>query len=505
MAGEPKIIGVPFDRGVKEQIEIRQEKLGTLQKSPEFNQVFNSATSWAKLSSGVSVSDPNKQQILAERLNISVNDIANYNLAKNLVLFGGIFKDKQQLDPFTSNYGLEGAYGFLSDSGQGFRPMPGITSVSSTYKNNGTLRESVIEIKCFTRKQFEAIEAIYLRLGYHMILEWGHTDYFNNEGIRESITQHSVLDLLFSGDILTPEKIRNKLINNRSNTSYNYDGIVGRVKNFNWVLNKDLSYNITLYLTSVGDIIDSLKINTGVLENKITVDFTKISETIEGIENLTNVVSNVNVSDLNKLFFSIYRSITDNLDLTDPNALSQETKDKIEELNKLQTVRNNEIPNFIAETERQIDLLLANIKVNLEPEYTIDLANGIIIDGEGNTEYFESNAYEAVLVVIESIQKDMAYIKISTANFEDFIEKYSVSQSQPRTTNVITPAKKLDPFPVEYIAQKFNDEYERKGSSNLSGDPLIERIIESYFARTITRTQTVDRDNKVVPIITVDI
>ena len=41
----------------------------------------------------------------------------------------------------------------------------------------------------------------------------------------------------------------------------NYDASLGKVVNFRWTLNKDLSYDITVTVRSVGDVIESLKMN----------------------------------------------------------------------------------------------------------------------------------------------------------------------------------------------------------------------------------------------------
>ena len=52
-----------------------------------------------------------------------------------------------------------------------------------------------------------------------------------------------------------------KIEKERENYQGNYDGFFGRVSNFSWGFNPDGSYNITIDLISLGDIIESLKIN----------------------------------------------------------------------------------------------------------------------------------------------------------------------------------------------------------------------------------------------------
>jgi hypothetical protein len=68
----------------------------------------------------------------------------------------------------TSNYGF---------SEFGAQAMPGIISFSSETNNKGSLRFANLQIRANNTKQFEYIEALYLRLGYSMLLEWGNSSY----------------------------------------------------------------------------------------------------------------------------------------------------------------------------------------------------------------------------------------------------------------------------------------------------------------------------------------
>ena len=63
--------------------------------------------------------------------------------------------------------------------------------------------------------------------------------------------------------VLETEDLYEFIEENKKKTSGNYDAMVAKVSNFSWSLNDDLSYDITLDLVSVGDVIDSLKMNFG--------------------------------------------------------------------------------------------------------------------------------------------------------------------------------------------------------------------------------------------------
>ncbi len=326
----PRILGLPFDSGVDAQVKIRQKQLSVRNRvdggqEPNNLVVFNSSTSFVRLSSAVSVDSTERLTTLKNNLGISEGNIGGYELAKNLVLWGGV--NIKEL-PRGIGYDLNSTYGFLSDSAQGLKPLPGITNMVSNYKNNGSLREVTLNIKCFTRKQFEAIEAIYLRLGYTMVVEWGHTDYFLNDNTKSQTTQASILNLLYPGtksDKIKPTIIQQKLQDNKKNTSYNYDGLLARVTNFSWELSSDLTYDITLYLISWGDIIDSLKINTSITD---VADASNVSIQNSNITpSLLNIVNNKSLSSLNRLFYQMYQDL---VVIKSNNGLSTNTQEEIQ-------------------------------------------------------------------------------------------------------------------------------------------------------------------------------
>jgi hypothetical protein len=303
-----KILGLPFDDYVNDQVDVRQAKLAKHQKDPEDLVVFNSNTSWVRLSSAVKV-DADKASALDAMLGIGVSQIQGIKLAENLVLFGGT-------TPYPSGsqgtfrggvgYGLDNSYGFLTQTAQGLKPMPGITQISVTSKNNGSLKQAQVSIKCYSRAQFEALEAVYLRLGYTMVLEWGHSVWFDNDGAQQTTTLAVMPELLFSTDAdITPEDAIAKLTKWKKERAGNYDGVVARVSNYSWSLNSDLSFDIKLDLISVGDLIDSLKANIGATGSPITISV----EAPPGAENLTTILVNQNTSKINKFLYELWNEV----------------------------------------------------------------------------------------------------------------------------------------------------------------------------------------------------
>ena len=58
--------------------------------------------------------------------------------------------------------------------------MPGITNADITFYNNGALSKTTINIKCFSKAQFQLLDVLYLRPGYTLLLEFGWSQYLNN-------------------------------------------------------------------------------------------------------------------------------------------------------------------------------------------------------------------------------------------------------------------------------------------------------------------------------------
>ena len=101
-------------------------------------------------------------------------------LAKDYVLFGGVSVGD------TIRKGLSQTYGI--GTSQGYRPMPGITSFDTKNRNRGSIRETNIQIKAYNTEQFAIIDTLYLRLGFTVLVEWGHSVYLTNDGTVKDMT-----------------------------------------------------------------------------------------------------------------------------------------------------------------------------------------------------------------------------------------------------------------------------------------------------------------------------
>lgn len=258
------IIGKGFRDYVTKQINTRQEKLGLNDRDDNLLKYINTKTSWLRLTSGVDVDS-------SKTLELGVRGQEGNKLAINNVLSSAIKYDSSTLSkPFTEwkpiltsgvAYSDNSSYGYNSDFNYGLVPPPGIISADVKSLNRGSLKEVNIQITCHNLQQFKIIETLYLRLGYSILLEWGHTLWFDNTGEFRNDMPDWVHRGFLNGDY-SQEVILNILTAQRGVYNGNYDGFFGVVVNFDWEIRKDGGYNISIKAKSVGDIIESLKINS---------------------------------------------------------------------------------------------------------------------------------------------------------------------------------------------------------------------------------------------------
>jgi len=289
------IVGENFPKEIVEQINLRQTKLGSSHRDNELLSWMNSKTGWVRLVSSVDVNkDINPRKVLD-----GLRGNGESALAEQYVLFGGVTKyipnttegaTVKQRSGITRDGSVHnmGAYG-LGGLDYGLSPMPGIVSANIKTENRGSLRTSIISIKAYNRKQFDIIDLLYLRLGYTVLLEWGHSMFYTNSGeFQKDVDGKATLESLFltgkdkTGALINYNSLLPIIDKRRKELFGNYDAVLGKVVNYSWTVNKDLSYDITLTVRSVGDVIESLKMNTslgGTIGINITSNNTTQSST----------------------------------------------------------------------------------------------------------------------------------------------------------------------------------------------------------------------------------
>ena len=260
------IVGEALAPEINGQIKIRQEKYGKKSRTTEELQYFNLKSAWVKLVSSVDITD--SYNPASADLKSILTEIKGSNLAKKFVLFNGTSDSvtdtdgtRRQRAGIARNGSIlnQNAYG-LGGNEFGLKPMPGIISASVKTENRGSLKTGTIKIKAWNRTQFEIIDLLYLRLGYSILLEFGNVMYYQNDGtfVKDNVPS---LESSFLDNKYTTQGVLDAIQSLRLKSNGNYDALYGKVVNFDWSLDNDGSYDITVIVRSIGDVIESLKVN----------------------------------------------------------------------------------------------------------------------------------------------------------------------------------------------------------------------------------------------------
>lgn len=245
-------VGSPLDSGPVKQLQVRSEKFSERNRSKETLTFLTTNKPWIRLTSGVNELSAEEIKEVEQNGRL-ISRTGNSTLAKNNVLgpvktLGGLGDNSNSNNPT-----------YKRSLTLGFRPVPGITSATVTSKGSyGTLRETTVNFVVWTLEDLELVEKLYLRPGYSMLLEWGHSVYLDNEGDLKSLP--SVYDESFFRP-LTTDIIESRIEEFREKSNYNYDAVFGYVKNYSWTFRKDGGYNCTISIASKGTLIESLRVD----------------------------------------------------------------------------------------------------------------------------------------------------------------------------------------------------------------------------------------------------
>jgi hypothetical protein len=258
-----------FKPYVVRQINTRQNLLSEVNRPVDFAHYVSSKASWARMTSLVNYGPVNEE---------------GPELAKKYILMGGTLYNRPGTDRYFDRRGVGGrgaSYGGdLGTNQYGIRPMPGITSLKTrSLGAYGSLTEATVKFYAWDVKQLEDLTVLFMRPGYKVVLEWGWSMYLDTsvsgENYREKITTNALkysassyntktmvfntIDCFDSG--ITQDGIYNQLDVLRHKYSGNYDGVLGSIMNFSYTLMPNGAYECTTVLISIGDTIDTIRMN----------------------------------------------------------------------------------------------------------------------------------------------------------------------------------------------------------------------------------------------------
>ena len=255
------IIGEGLAPYVKNQIQVRQQIYGSLNRTPEELLYLDNRSGFVRAVSGVNIG-PTFLPASSDLKNIT-DQYGSDKLARNFILFGGATNESRVLKAgipaqlLGTDYVNNLAYGF-GGLEFGIRPMPGILSMTNKSEGMGSLETTTLRIKAWNRIQLEIIDLLYLRLGYGVLVEWGNSNYFDNKKVHQPDNLNTIYTKFLNADYSVQELL-DAIETTKRESSGNYDAIYGKVVNFSWEFVNDGSYDITVILRSVGDVVEAFQ------------------------------------------------------------------------------------------------------------------------------------------------------------------------------------------------------------------------------------------------------
>lgn len=285
---------------VKAELELRQSILEQRLSGFETSDVLLNHTArapWIRMMSSVELSSTRAQEF---GINIPPGSYTRELASQNV------------LTSVIGNNGEDLPFGYEISNSFGIRPQPGITSMSIISHNRfGSLRTVTVEFICWDAAQLDILELLYMRPGFTVVVEWGHSTYYDKGTVR-NVT--SSLSTNFFGKSLNKHQITSEINDLRREYNGNYDGFFGFIKNFNWSLRADGGYDCKTSLVGMGELAESVSvvvpvpikdIQKEVAEEFATQQFEESRERFAGQDNTNIKVPGTSQAELDAIRRSI--------------------------------------------------------------------------------------------------------------------------------------------------------------------------------------------------------
>lgn len=272
---EPKeVIGSGINKGVIKQLKAREELISSRNKENNQLLYFNANGSWARIISSVNTLTEDETKGLSTGKKTIANVTGDSTLAKNNILMGGTLNPQGNLSGGVNESKYtplsKDAEGFITPQSinssaynnyetLGFRPTPGITGVDIKSKGTyGSLRQAEITVSVWSLEDLEMMQALYLRPGFTLLLEWGHSLQLASD--TKEVTSADQFYKKFLKDKVKAKELERGLKELVEESDYNYDSMFGYVSNFSWSFRNDGGYDCSIKLISKGSVLESIAV-----------------------------------------------------------------------------------------------------------------------------------------------------------------------------------------------------------------------------------------------------
>ena len=259
-----KAFGIPISSNVHNQLIARKALMVDNDKQIEHNMLMHNRGAFVRVVSSVNTTVPGDDQ-------------ETNKLAGQFVLQGGVLKSTRA-EFLGENDEVTGAkYGFKQKDGlklldpnnsssytyddmSGYRPMPGIDALTVTSQGSyGTLKKADISFTAWSLEQLDAIEKLYFRPGFNILVEYGSSAYVNSKTLNVETYQTSLADDFLNKNF-TIREFEELIDEKELETSYNYTAFIGRITNFSWSYNADGGFDCSIQIQARGEIVESLNV-----------------------------------------------------------------------------------------------------------------------------------------------------------------------------------------------------------------------------------------------------
>lgn len=411
----------PIEPDLLKQLRIRSDVLNKNNKTTDDHMFINSKTGWIKLSSAADIFNPAKGfEDVKDAVVASQNILSSTVVRRNTTLDElGNPTNLEDADKLKQPAGLEG-FGSnnplykISKPGEGWRPVPGITSFDvKMYGDWGGAFIFDIGIQINSLDQLELMDTLYFRPGMSMLIEWGNSIYYNNKGelIKSPTTVEGFwetdydrydpeLDRFFYNDENSKVKrLYNQIDRLRKESAYNYEAGVGKVSNFSWQYNNGV-YDCSLTIITPGTAIEGVKMLTYSGVDKQT---TIITEQVEAVE-----FSNSFYRDDFTTFFEVIGNLTFNPSTPDKNVYIERNEKGVLFVNDdgLKHIKS-QYESFIPKSYKKFDKIIQDTKreFNIYAVYNTNNAFDLVNKNQV-LHYIKLSNILAMLQAVYSIQQD---------------------------------------------------------------------------------------------------
>jgi hypothetical protein len=271
------IFGAPISSGSVLQFNKRKEIVSKrVERSVDDVYYLTSNTAWVRITSGVDIQGDS-------------NPAKKYQLFKGIAPNNGGFTPTD--DPETSSYSDSIEYGYV--------PIPGLTNFEVQTKGDyGSLRLANFSFTVNSPDDFSKLEQLYLRPGYVLMLEWGHSVIVTNDGRLDTAIKYYDTDTFLSPQDF--EQIKTRIVKLREINRFNYDGMVGLIRNFSWTYNGQ-NYICSVDVVAGGELVESILNNNAPLietEDEDTGDEYSAENFSSDIERILSTIKTTPVKNL---------------------------------------------------------------------------------------------------------------------------------------------------------------------------------------------------------------